>query len=500
VRPRLWRTAGEQLILVHGEDPGWVPQLPTVAGILPTPAGLRWFGPIAQGTEFWLEVPLDARPDALVAVLSLFVRADRETVHLSEELATRYQEIDLLYTINEVLGHTVHLEQAAKTIVRAVGDVVGATRASIAVLDDETGMLHTVAAQGFDATRAADIPLDDSNSIAARVVRNGSPLVGIADSDGPPGAPRGYRSGAYMSVPICYHPPGGDSRCIGVINLTDRVQGGRFTPADQKLVSAAANQIGAAIELTRLMAKEREQERLHDELQLAHHLQLSLLPLPTVLHGDARVAVRCLSAEQVGGDFYTFSRLGLGLVGVMLGDVASHGFAAALMMATVMSAAGIHASAAETPDLTLIALRDSLAEKLSSSDTYLTVFYCILDPIHRRLTWSSAGHPHAFRIPSHGPPERLEATAPPLGLAGSGQIGLREVEWKTGEDLLCLWTDGLVDAENATGERYGEARLLAALGCRRFLDPEQIVDEILAEADAFTPHPADDRTLLVLRL
>jgi serine phosphatase RsbU (regulator of sigma subunit) len=77
---------------------------------------------------------------------------------------------------------------------------------------------------------------------------------------------------------------------------------------------------------------------------------------------------------------------------------------------------------------------------------------------------------------------------------------LREVEWKTGEDLLCLWTDGLVDAENATGERYGEARLLAALGCRRFLDPEQIVDEILAEADAFTPHPADDRTLLVLRL
>ena len=146
------------------------------------------------------------------------------------------------------------------------------------------------------------------------------------------GNARGYQGGAYMSVPIQYRPPGGTSRCVGVINLTDRHVGDRFTATDQKLVSAAANQIGAAIELARLIAKEREQQRLHDELALAHDLQLSLLPDPSVLQGDARVAVRCLPAEQVGGDFYTFNRLGLGLVGVMVGDVSSHGFSAALVI------------------------------------------------------------------------------------------------------------------------------------------------------------------------
>src|SRR6185369_9288410 len=119
---------------------------------------------------------------------------------------------------------------------------------------------------------------------------------------------------------------------------------------------------------------------------------------------------------------------------------------------------------------------------------------------HRRVTWASAGHPYAFRIPASGPPERLDATAPPLGLAGDTEIGMLSLPWEKGADLLCLWTDGLVDAENGAGERFGEARLLAALSCRRSLEPERIVAEVFAEADAFAPHPIDDRTLLVLRL
>lgn len=485
---------------MHGEDPGWSLAVPGGSGVVETPAGARWFGPIDAENELWLEMAPGKRGEALLAVVALFARADRETSQLSLELATRYEEIDLLYTISEVLGHTVQLVQAAQTIVRAVSDVVGAGRGSIAVFDEEARLLHTVAAQGFDAERAMDIPLDDPHSIAARVVRESRAHVGMGQRGDQSGEGRGYRGGAYMSVPICYQPPGGVSRCIGVINLTDRMHDGRFSATDVKLVSAAANQIGAAIELARLVAKEREQQRLHDELALAHDLQLSLLPDPSVLQGDAQVAVRCLPAEQVGGDFYTFNRLGLGLVGVMLGDVSSHGFAAALVMAAVMSAAGIHASGAATPGLTLEALRDSLSSKLATWDTYLTVFYGILDPIHGRLTWASAGHPYAFRLPAEGPPERLDATAPPLGLAGTPEIESRTLSWFKGSDLLCLWTDGLVDADNESGERYGEARLLAALGSRRSLEPERIVAEVLAEADAFAPHPTDDRTLLVLRL
>jgi len=439
--------------------------------------------PLGTGGGLWLETPPGREGDAMHALFSLFLRADRESAHLSEELATRYEEIDLLYTINDVLGQTLRLEDAANSIIREVSAVVGAGRASMAVLDAESACLRTVAVLGAGGSVASVIQLDDPHSAAATAVREVEPQIGAG----------------FMSVPITYRAPGGAPRCVGVINLSDRIGEGRFTAADQKLVTAAANQIGAAIELARLVARQREQQRLQDQLELAHHLQRSLLPSPDVLRGDAEVAVRCVQTEQVGGDFYYFNRLGLGLVGVMVGDVSSHGIPAAIVMAAVMSAAGIHATAGDAPDQTLMALGASLAAKFASSDTYLTVFYGILDPINRQLRWASAGHPHAFRLPAEGPPERLEATAAPLGL-GTEAIESRSMPWTAGRDLLCLWTDGLVDAQNEAGERFGEGRLLAALSARRGWIPELIVAGVMAEADGFAPRPEDDRTLLVLRL
>ena len=145
-------------------------------------------------------------------------------------------------------------------------------------------------------------------------------------------------------------------------------------------------------------------------------------------------------------------------------------------MALVMSAAGIHAAAETTPDETLTALLDSLATELAKTEMHFSVFYGVLDPTGRRLTYASAGHPHAFRIPRSEPPERLEATAPPLGLAAMGTIQRRQVAWTPGADLLALWTDGLVDARNDAGEAYGEQRLLDSLTAHRTESPESIVN------------------------
>jgi phosphoserine phosphatase RsbU/P len=287
---------------------------------------------------------------------------------------------------------------------------------------------------------------------------------------------------------------------VGVINLTDRIGGDRFTLDDRKLVSAVANQIGAAVENARLVDRDVQQQRLQRELELAHDLQLKLLPSPSVLQGDAEVAARCLPADSVGGDFYTFSRLGRGRVGVMLGDVASHGFSAALVMALVMSAAGIHAAAASTPDETLTALLDSLSSELAKTEMHFSVFYGVLDPQARRLSYASAGHPHAFRVPRSGAPERLEATAPPLGLAALGTIQRRQVEWIPGADLLVLWTDGMVDARNEAGEAYGEQRLLDSIAAHRTEAVEAIVGAVMAQAESFGGEPIDDRTLLVMRI
>jgi sigma-B regulation protein RsbU (phosphoserine phosphatase) len=131
---------------------------------------------------------------------------------------------------------------------------------------------------------------------------------------------------------------------------------------------------------------------------------------------------------------------------------------------------------------------------------HFSVFYGVLDPVAGRLDYANAGHPHAFRVPRDGPPERLEATAPPLGLAIAGDIQARQVTWSPGNDLLVLWTDGLVDARNDADEPFGERRLLAEIAAHRKEAPEALVQRVLELSEAFGAQPADDRTLLVLKI
>ncbi len=509
-RVRLWRYDGRALRIAAGPDPGTAPALPRAVGLTRTPEGTVWLEPVGEIEGFWLEVggiaeaELAAAAGRVMPLIGALLDADRQRAFLTEELTSRYEEIDLLYAISEILGQTVRLEEATQTIAREVSTVVGARRASIMVFDESAGVLRTVAARGFGLDGLDPVRVDDECSVAARVYRERR-VVAFDPShpEGTPddcGEPRGYRGKAFLSVPICYGAPGSPLRCVGVINLTDRLGGDRFTLSDRKLVTAVANQIGAAVENARLVERDLKQQRLGRELELAHDLQLKLLPSPAVLAGDAEVAARCYPAESVGGDFYTFSRLGRGRVGVMVGDVASHGFSAALVMALVMSAAGIHAAASITPDETLSALLESLSTELSTTEMYFSVFYGVLDPLTGRLSYANAGHPYAFRVPRFGEPERLEATAPPLGLATAGSIQRRQVPWTIKHDLLVLWTDGLVDARNEAGEPFGEQRLLDAVCARRTEKPEAIVRAVLEEAEAFGSIPIDDRTLLILRI
>jgi sigma-B regulation protein RsbU (phosphoserine phosphatase) len=509
-RVRLWRTDHRSLRIAGGDDPGWSLPLPDGPGLTQTADGSAWLQPVPGVPGVWLAIAgpdpaaLERAAQRVAPVVGALLESERQRAYVAEELAGRYEEIDLLYAISEILGRTVRLEEAAQIIVREVSAVVGARRASIMVYEDESGLLRTVAARGFAAEGLVPVDVDDECSVAARVFREQRIITfdpTNPDSIAPDcGDARGYRGHSFISVPICYGAAGTGLRCVGVINLTDRIGGDRFTLDDRKLVSAVANQIGAAVENARLVELDLQQQRLQRELELAHDLQLKLLPSPSVLQGDAEVAARCLPADTVGGDFYTFSRLGRGRVGVMLGDVASHGFSAALVMALVMSAAGIHTAAETTPDETLTALLDSLSTELAKTEMHFSVFYGVLDPAARRLSYASAGHPHAFRIPGSGPPERLEATAPPLGLAALGTIQRRLVPWAPGVDLLVLWTDGLVDARNEAGEPYGEQRLLDSLSAHRMEPAESIVRSALAEAESFGGQPIDDRTLLVMRI
>jgi len=185
----------------------------------------------------------------------------------------------------------------------------------------------------------------------------------------------------------------------------------------------------------------------------------------------------------------------------MIGDVSSHGFGAALIMALAMAASGIHAETAESPHEAVGRLETSLAEELAETEMFLTLCYVVADPANGKLTYANAGHPHAFLVSTEtGEITRLEATRPPLGLGVGGHE--RTVPFERGKAILCLFTDGLADARGPGGERFGEQRVLSHVVNLRGRPARPILEAVFTDIAAFTGGvPAsDDRTLVLLKV
>ena len=421
----------------------------------------------------------------------------REARLAAQELLERYEEINLLYSIGEILGRTVSLDEAALTILTEISETVGAGTGAIYVHDASRGLLVAVAVLGAKGV-VAPLGIDDESSVVARVFRTHHPeMAGSGERGAAVEDP--VRRGPLLAVPIMWTTPQGGVP-LGVVTLSGRDGGHAFTAGDQKLVTAIASQIGTAIQITRLVEASVAQQRLSHEMQLAHELQMRLLPSPDVVSPDAACAARVEPADSVGGDFYHLFRLGEGRTGVLIGDVSSHGYQAALIMALVMSAMAIHAQRTDDPGATVRALHASLEEELRETDMYLSLCYVVIDVPRQELRYTNAGHPHAFVLRPDGAAERLMATDPPLGL-GEEAPHVATKAWRGAGDLLVLFTDGISDALSEAGDPLGEQRVLEVVRARRRDPPSRIVDGVFALVEGHMGRvtPSDDQALVVLR-
>jgi sigma-B regulation protein RsbU (phosphoserine phosphatase) len=131
---------------------------------------------------------------------------------------------------------------------------------------------------------------------------------------------------------------------------------------------------------------------------------------------------------------------------------------------------------------------------------HVSIFYGIIDPRRGTLSYANAGHPQAFLVPHDGEPVRLAATAPPLGLGDLSLLKGITLPWKAGRDLLCVFSDGFSETADASGQRFGEDRVLSAVRRHAALPAPEIVDAVFAEVESFATGPADDdRTMVLVR-
>jgi sigma-B regulation protein RsbU (phosphoserine phosphatase) len=503
--------AGSSLVYVagtiHADPPPleWLPE-PGAVQDLPTERGRLLIVPVTGPRAAWMVLgpcPIERRALDLYLrflrpVVTQYLQNSLEVEHAANELAERYEEINLLYSISEILGRTVSLEDGAATILREVSETVGAHRGSILVHDHASSTLQVIARIGGEGIATVPIALDDQCSVSAHVFRTLHSTI-VDDGEMPCASENAFRRGAMLTVPILWTAQDG-SEPLGVVNLSDRRSGQAFTAGDQKLVTAIASQIGAAIQNARLVRQSLDQQRLQQEMQLAHDLQMKLLPDAAHVSPEATVAARVMPAEDVGGDFYNLYRLSQGRIGVMIGDVSGHGYQAALIMALTMSASAIHAQGTEDPAEMLRRLHVSVKEELNTTEMFVSAFYAVVDRERAVLRYGNMGHPHAFVVSRHGDVDRLVAGGPPLGMLDEAPTS-ESRPWDAGGDVLLLFTDGIADARNRDGARMDEAPVLECVRTHRHETPDVIaakVFELLDEYSGDVPR-LDDLTLVVLK-
>jgi phosphoserine phosphatase RsbU/P len=492
---RLWASDGESMRCIFPEDRG-EPD--------PWSESRRERVELPEGPVLELEFRTEAHASAsafLASAVGLSLAYEREARSAARELTERYEEINLLYFISEILASVLSVPDAATRILTEVTDVLGARRASLWVYRPEDDGLHLAAAVGEDGV-TGPIPIHDAHSATAWVFRERQALNlerGSVLSAMPRLEPRPHGREAFLSVPINYTPPNGSARTVGVITLVGRRGNVRFSAGDARLLSAIASQIGAALETQRLVQASLQQERVVRELELAHDLQLKLLPDSASFEAPPELAARCVPADSVGGDFYQVFRLSNDRIGLMIGDVSSHGFSAALIMALTMSAVGIYAQESGPPGEVLRRVRRALIKELESTEMYLTIFYGVIDPAAGQIIYANAGHPHAFHISTSGAAKRLGATDPPLGMVPTETYGEATAPWGGVGDMICLFTDGLSDAYQ-TRNGTGEKALVQDIVKRRTKPLDEIVSHIFRiSSQTSLGTPADDRTALLVR-
>jgi serine phosphatase RsbU (regulator of sigma subunit) len=242
-----------------------------------------------------------------------------------------------------------------------------------------------------------------------------------------------------------------------------------------------------------------KQERLGKELEISRRIQEELLPRQPLRFPFAEVGGVSIPAREVGGDFFNYFALRENEAAVLVGDVSGKGVPAALLMANLQ--ATLRARLPLQQDLARLA--DQLDHDLASNAPgapYLTLFIAVLAGGTGRLRYVNAGHNTQFVVRTSGAIERLESTGRPLGLLPGA--GYEEKCLTLGDgDGLFLFTDGLVESENESGEPFGMDRLESILVEHR---KSGLGGMLSAVDEAVRIHrgpvdAADDATMLVLR-
>jgi sigma-B regulation protein RsbU (phosphoserine phosphatase) len=288
-----------------------------------------------------------------------------------------------------------------------------------------------------------------------------------------------------------------ETQPIGVLYLDSREKGALLSQATKDALETLAAEAAVAIENARLYREAIEKRRIDGELRIASQVQQALLPKSCMRGAFYDASGTSLACRAIGGDFLEFIEMPDGSFGFALGDVSGKGPPAALLSATLQGMFWTQSFAPVEPAAMMTRINTALLAR-GIDNRFATIFFAIMRP-DGRLTYCNAGQnpPLLFRASEV---RRLETGGTIVGLFEHATYEQEDVRLTAGE-LLALFSDGVSEALNLSGDEYGEARVQSAIA-PHWREPSDTVLRSLLDSVRTFAHGApqnDDVSALIVR-
>lgn len=241
------------------------------------------------------------------------------------------------------------------------------------------------------------------------------------------------------------------------------------------------------------LRREEQLAEISKELEVARRIQLSILPSEFPPSGKFRVAARYVPMTSVAGDFYDFVLADDARAGLLIADVSGHGVPAALIASMVKLAATSQRSQASDPAALLSGMNAALHGNTQSQ--FVTAAYVYLDAQREELRYSAAGHPPMLLL-RNGTVSEIAENGLILAAFDFASYESRTHRLQP-KDRLLLYTDGILEAANSSGEFFGAERLSQILRESAPVSTHEAADRIIRAVRGWATSQDDDLTVLV---
>lgn len=269
-----------------------------------------------------------------------------------------------------------------------------------------------------------------------------------------------------------------------------------------KFIQTLSNILLVAIENKRFARKQIEQEALRKEMEIAAQVQAMLVPQQLPSHSKYQLHATYFPHQSIGGDYYDIIFLSENQFYVCIADVSGKGVPAAIFMSNFQ--ATLRTLIAENLEISMIIRKlNTLTQKNTGGDYFVTFFIALVDINLKKIHYINAGHNAPYLIETSGSIQELNKGTVMIGAFQELPFVEEESLDFNKDDLLFMYTDGLVETNNEEGIEFGEENVELILKENHKQTPEVLHREMIVALDRHKGTALkykDDVTMFSLKL